>query len=150
MTAELEQAARTLLAGRPGDGSTSKHVAERAEQLCEQLARHLSRLLGETGVRMLVKRSVTLASIEVRWLQGAVSAQQGTQGIECSALRNVMEQQEPEAITDAFVAILSTFVGLLKRLIGAGLVDDTRCQARAERSYRARQSVLLRALAACA
>ena len=34
-----------------------------------------------------------------------------------------MEQQDPAASIEAFVAVLSTFVGLLERLVGEGLVE---------------------------
>lgn len=39
-----------------------------------------------------------------------------------STLRDAMENQDPESITEAFVAVLLAFVGLLERLIGEGLV----------------------------
>jgi hypothetical protein len=119
---EIGNAARRLLAGEPGDGNSSKQVAERATQACERLAKHMSRLLGETGVQMLFARSVVIASVQLPWLRTAPSTT--TQPASAtSALRDAMEQQEPESIADAFVAILSTLVGLLKRLIGDGLVD---------------------------
>lgn len=114
---EQRQAARRLLAGRPGEPNTPKQVAARGAQACERFAHHVSRLLGETGVRTMLKRSVALASAELPWLGGALSNPD-----HAAALQAVFEQQEPEAITDAFVAILSAFVDLLDRLIGTALV----------------------------
>jgi hypothetical protein len=119
---EIREGARRLVAVEPGAGDSSKHVAERATQACEQLADHMSRLLGETGVQMLFSRSVTIASAQIAWLRGLASTT-GQPTTTFSALRAAMDQQPPESITEAFVAILSTLVGLLKRLIGDGLVD---------------------------
>lgn len=115
----LGQAARKLLAGEPGDGNSSKQDAERAMQACDRLANHLSRLLGETGVQMLFARSLVIASAHHPWLPSSTE-QPATA---TSALRDAMEQQEPESIAEAFVTILSTLIDLLKRLIGDGLVD---------------------------
>jgi hypothetical protein len=69
-----------------------------------------------------MKRSITLASVEVPWLHAAV-AESGREGHGGLSMLGVMEHQEPEAITEAFIVLLSTFVDLLNRLIGDGLVD---------------------------
>ena len=114
MTPDFGQAARRLIAGEPGDSS---NVAERAAQACERFTRHLARLLGESGAHLLMRRSVVLASSQFPWLAGALTSNDLR-----SALRTAMEQQDPEAIADAFVAVLSAYVGLLERLIGEGLV----------------------------
>jgi hypothetical protein len=118
VTPNFGEAARTLLAGQPGDVETSNQVAARAVQACEQLATHLARLLGESGVQLLLRRSVGLASKEYPWLAPPQNQESVT-----SALRAAMEQQDSESITGAFVAVLSAFVGLLERLIGEGLVQ---------------------------
>ena len=123
MTSELGQAARRLLAGKPGEGSSSKEIAARAAQACERLAQHLSRLLGGTGVQMLLERSIARASVEFAWLAAARSGASSVADDGASALRAAMERQEPQAISDGFVAILSAFVGLLDRLIGKALVE---------------------------
>jgi hypothetical protein len=75
----------------------------------EKLAQHLARLVGQSGVETLWKRSLVLANIP--WLSSV-----GT-------LREAMEQQAPDTAVDGFIAVFSTFVGLLQRLIGEGLVD---------------------------
>lgn len=116
MTPDFGQAARRLIAGQPGD--TSNQVAERAAQACERFAKHLARLLGHTGAQLLVRRSLTLASLQFPWLAAVLTPDDTV-----TALRDAMEQQDPETITDAFVAVLSAFVGLLERLIGEGLVE---------------------------
>lgn len=107
----LADAVRRLLAAQPGEGTSAKDVADRAMRAWERLARHMARLVGDTGVETLWKRSVALAIPQVPWLSSG-----GT-------LREAMEQQAPDDATEGFVAVLSTFLGLLKRLIGEGLVD---------------------------
>lgn len=116
MTADFSQAAGRLLAALAPDGS-SEQLASGAANACERLAQHLSRLLGETGVRMLVKRSIVLASAAYPWLAAAAASE------DASDLRGAMVQQDPRSITDAFVAILAGLVGLLERLIGEPLVE---------------------------
>jgi hypothetical protein len=97
-------------------------VVERVMRAYGELARHLSRLLGDMGVQMLMDRSVLLASAQIPWLrQMPTGPNRPMRG--AAALRVVMEQQESEAIIDAFVAILTTLVGLLNRLIGDELVN---------------------------
>ena len=111
MIAELAEAAKSLV----GDQTSSKEVADRATQACERLAKHFSRVLGETGVAMLLERSIMVASAEYPWLVAARSR-------DLTAFRAAMESQKPDVATAAFVAVLSAFVGLLERLIGEGLV----------------------------
>lgn len=116
MTPDFGQSARRLVAGQPGD--SSNQVAARSAQACEQLAKHLARLLGYTGAQLLLRRSVLLASSQFPWLAGALTPDDTV-----SALRDAMEQQDAESIMDAFVGVLSAFVGLLERLIGEALVE---------------------------
>ena len=40
-----------------------------------------------------------------------------------SSLRSAMEPQDPDNVREAFVLLLVTFIGLLERLIGEGLVE---------------------------
>ena len=115
MTPDFGQAARRLIAGQPDDGSNQ--VAARASQECARFTNHLARLVGYTGAQLLLRRSLVLAGPQVPWLAAALSPADTV-----SALREAMEQQEPESITEAFVAVLSALVGLLERLIGEGLV----------------------------
>lgn len=114
MTPEFGQAARALLAG---EGQSSQQIAERATQACERLATHLARLLGDTGTQLLLRRSVAIASLQFPWLVATPIGESAW-----SAARSAMEQQDPETITESFVAILAAFVDLLERLIGEGLV----------------------------
>ena len=113
MSPDFGQAARRLL-----DNGTSEELAERASQACQRLAKHLSALLGETGVELLLKRSLVLASAQFPWLVAGTSDGDAT-----SQLHDALARRDAGSLVDAFVAVLSTFVGLLERLIGAGLVD---------------------------
>jgi hypothetical protein len=63
---------------------------------------------------MLFARSVGIASTRHPWLPVVPTL---------PTLRDAMEQQDPATIADAFTAILSNLIDLLKRLIGDGLVD---------------------------
>jgi hypothetical protein len=109
------QHARSLLAG---DGDSPQDIALRAAQSLDRFGRHLSRLLGDAGIQVMQKRSIALVRARFPWLPaGTTPAGAG------EALRLAMEEQDPESITEAFVAVLSAFVGLLERLIGEGLVE---------------------------
>jgi hypothetical protein len=114
----FEQAARTLLAGPPGDVVSSVLVAARAATALDGLAAHLARLLGTSGVQLLLKRSIAQAAARFEWLAPRGSVDSAT-----STLRVAMEAQEPEVTAEAFVAVLAALVGLLERLIGEGLVE---------------------------
>lgn len=123
VTVELAEAVRKLLAGPPGEDSSSKLVASRAIQACEQFSQHLAKLLGEKGVQTLFDRSVVLASKQFAWLATARANPGGAEGSTFALLGTLLEQQDLETSTEAFVAILSTFLGLLGRFIGDGLVE---------------------------
>jgi hypothetical protein len=115
---EVERAARGLLAIGPG-ADTSIEIAIRASRACEQLVRHLSRLLGGTGSRVLLKRSMHLTSASFPWL-ARVELQGDAESL-WAGLRASMEGESPAAATAAFVCLLTRFVELLARLIGDAL-----------------------------
>jgi hypothetical protein len=115
VTPDFRDAARGLLGEQRSDESSAT-VAERAVGAYDTLSRHLERLLGATGVRMLFKRSIVLATPQFPWLAGVPRSENA------SELRDRFAQQDPAAIADAFVVILSLFVGLLEKLIGEPLV----------------------------
>jgi len=117
VTDEIADAAKSLVGAREaGTPPSSKQIADRASQACERLSQHLSRLLGEAGVGMLWERSIVLASVAYPWLAASKSR-------DVAAFNAAMASQSPDAATEAFVAVLSAFVGLLERLIGEGLMQ---------------------------
>ena len=116
---EYADAVTRLLAAQPGDGTT---IADRALRVCERLSKHLSRLIGENGVTTLLRRSTVLASTEFPWLSPA-STEHTAEPTAYAALHEALQGQEPGVATEAFTAVLSRFLQLLKRLIGEGLVE---------------------------
>ena len=123
MNPDFGPAARRLVIGEEGDEQSSKQMAERAANACRKLSHHLARLLGKLGVELLLERSVALASAEVPWLATASRGPVAQEDRVVSALQVALEPHEPEAIAEAFVAVLSALVELLERLIGEGLVE---------------------------
>lgn len=115
MTPDFAHLAKSLLGELPPD-ATSAQVADRAVDAYAELSKHLARLLGEAGIRVLFKRSIHLASARLPWLAGVSRSENA------SALRDALVSQDPVGAADAFVLILSGFVGLLEKLIGEPLV----------------------------
>jgi len=122
MKPELADAVGKLLAAEPGE-SSSNELAERATRACEQLARHFSRLVGNNGIRTLFDRCLIKAGAQFPWLAQAKSVPGGASDDAWSALRTALEHQDPDTAREAFVHLLVTFIGLLERLIGEGLVE---------------------------
>ena len=115
VTSDLAAAVRQLVAG-----DSAARVAADAVQACEQLSRHLARIVGEIGVRVLLARSATLTSARFPWLASAIPRTASADP--WAALRVAMESQDPHAAGEAFADLLATFVELLGRLIGDALV----------------------------
>jgi hypothetical protein len=116
VTLELAAAVRKLVAA---DSAT--RVAADAVQACEQLSKHLARIVGEIGVRTLLARSAALTSGRFPWLASAIP-RTASAGSPWAALRVAMESQDPQTAREAFVDLLATFIELLGRLIGDALV----------------------------
>lgn len=119
MTPDLAAAARQLLASEGRDDAT---MAARVARACERLTVHLSRLVGLTGIRTLFHRSVVLASAKFAWLVDGTGGKSGPGEDPFGQLHARIAPQDPETAVEAFVLVLSTFVGLLSRLIGKDLV----------------------------
>ncbi|MDQ3368165.1 MAG: hypothetical protein M3680_22300 [Myxococcota bacterium] len=95
-------------------------MADCAALAFERVTVHLSRLVGLTGIKTLFHRSLVLSSRTFPWLVDAAGGSGGDDPF--GALRARMADQDPDAVADAFILVLSTFVGLLGRLIGEALV----------------------------
>lgn len=116
MTLDLEAVARTLV-----QGSSSAEVAAEAVRSCEQLVAHLARVIGGIGVRTLLTRSFVLASARSPWLASeALRIDIGNES--WAELRATILRQDPVVARAGVIDLLTTFVGLLARLIGDGLV----------------------------
>jgi hypothetical protein len=114
--------AKRLLTGAGGDGDdAASKVAARAVEAVERLTQHLAELVGETGVRAVLARSVALSAAAFPWLATTIPIIRPPDAA-WESLRAAMAKQDPRRIREAFGVLLSTFVGLLGRLIGDGLV----------------------------
>lgn len=116
MTAGLLASVRKLVATDPASPAAVDGV-----QACEQLSQHLARIIGETGVRTLLVRSIVLTSARFPWLASA-SASAASADSPWAVLRMTMSHQDPDAASEALVGLLSTFIDLLGRLIGDALL----------------------------
>src|SRR4029079_16771552 len=114
MTAGLLASVRKLVATDPASPAAIDGV-----QACEQLSQHLARIIGETGVRTLLVRSIVLTSARFPWLASASAASADSLW---GALRVAMSHQDPDTASEALVGLLSTFIDLLGRLIGDALL----------------------------
>ena len=110
--------ARGLLA--PGRTSSTE-LAEHASHACARLVMVVSRLLGETAARNLLERSMVKESARFSWLGDALPHDERTLFV--ASLRRAMASQDPTTITIAFGEVSSTFLGLVRDLIGDELVD---------------------------
>lgn len=119
MKLDLADAARKLLASEATPGAP---MADRVANACERLTVHLSRLVGLTGIHTLFHRSLVLSSAKFPWLVDSTGGKSGPGDNPFEALRVRLAPQDEAAVVEAFVFVLSTFVGLLGRLIGEELV----------------------------
>jgi hypothetical protein len=118
MTSVLVRAARTLVAAEVGEVVTAAQLAVGAERACEKLHRHLSRVLGDDGVRALFSRSLALTTIAFPWLPAP-------EGVHVDApWRHLCTQLETQPVAtglEATVQVIATLIGLVARFIGDGL-----------------------------
>lgn len=115
----LRSAARKLL-GRDDADTSPARLAALAVQALEQLEGHMAMLVGDMGIDALFARSVAVTSETFPWF-ASTTAPIATDP-RWGWLRAVMERQDGRAIREGFVMLLSTFVELLGRLVGEGLV----------------------------
>ncbi len=103
------------------DVTNASAIAAHAEAVCQLLAQHFSRLIGELGMRTLFTRSLALAGAAFPCLRTTKpSACDGPY----ESLRRCLEQEAPDAAMEVAVHVLQTFIRLVERFIGAGLVAN--------------------------
>lgn len=102
----------------PETAPDAKAVAAHAASVCELLAVHVSRLVGELGMRTLFARSLALASKSFPCFELSTTA--GKDPFE--VLRTGLEAEAAERAIAAASHVFETFVELLERFIGGGLV----------------------------
>ena len=116
MTREISEAVRSLVrADSPAE------VASRAVVATDQLAQHFGRLIGEIGVRTLLARSARLASVRFPWLANTISREPHADA-PWTELGGVLALRDPQTAIDAFAELVTTFIGLLSKMIGEALV----------------------------
>lgn len=120
---DVARAVRELLPLPSHELADPRELATSAADVAGKLTRHLARLVGEIGVRALFKRSVLLSSVAFPWLAPPAGAVEPWQVRAPHApLCEAMTAQPAAAALEGFVAVLSTFVTLLGRLIGEPLM----------------------------
>lgn len=117
MTAALRDAARGVLALEAG-GTTTEALAAGAVSACEKISRRLAPLIGVEGVQSVFARALALTAARWPWLAAVLARSPDGSP---TGLRAVLSTQRPDAVLDASIDLLATFVGLLETFIGAGL-----------------------------
>lgn len=117
MTPDVAAAVRALLATGV-DVQSSKEIASHAASVCQLVSQHFARLIGELGMRAMFDRSIYLAGASAPCLRTATPKAHGPY----EALRQCLEPEPPDVAMEAAVRALSTFIELLERFIGEGLV----------------------------
>ena len=115
---DLAAEARQVLAS---EGNAGTLMADRVARACKRVTVHLARLVGVTGIHTLFHRSLVISSVRYPWLMAA-GGKGGLGDDPFESLRMRLVPQDTEAVSDAFALVLSTYVGLLARLIGEALV----------------------------
>lgn len=108
-----------LLTLDTGPGADAPVIAATAERLFEQLARHVTPLIGGLGVAAIYGRSLRLTQRQFPAL-ATTPVSGDLDGLFADGRRS-LEQQEPAVAAAAAVAVLVTFTDVLASLIGENL-----------------------------
>jgi hypothetical protein len=115
----LEPAFWRLLARQAGTDADPPAVAAVARRLCEDLAQHLTPLIGDPGVTAICGRSLQLA--ERRFPVLAPARASGQDGEPCTHVQHFLEHQDPVVVTRAAVTVLVVACEVLASFIGETL-----------------------------
>jgi hypothetical protein len=115
----LRRIIRRELRPRVTSAADAKAGAAAAVETYEQLARQLTRLIGEAGVSAIHTRSVHLTRKEFPWLAAAPPAE-GSRVL-VQHLRTTLEGQQPAVILLSSEALVVNLIDLLVTLIGERL-----------------------------
>ena len=116
--AALEAAAARVLAQESG-GPGSAALALGARHCCERLIERFGGLVGEVGIRMLLGRSLSLTRASHPWI---AEWDPSRSPLDWAPLVASFEQQEANVAQAGFANLFANLVGVLRRLIGDGLV----------------------------
>lgn len=118
MKADVANAARVILA-TGYDVEDSTNIAAHAAAICREVSKHVSRLVGDLGMRAMFERSLYLAGSSFECLRSiAIDKQDGPY----EGLRVCLEREAPDVALPAAQHVLTTFIELLERFIGERLV----------------------------
>ena len=108
-------------AGRILDREVEEHspepVSAVAARACEQIYGHLTKFLGEYGVRALFDRSLLLVASAHPWLACAAAAKAESPW---PPLRACLQEHEASA-REGSIALIATFISLCVTLFGEGI-----------------------------
>ena len=116
-TQNMRDFARLLIAHETKVSKISAKANATAFLAVEKLRPHLGNLMGNTGFRALLLRSLTLASEDVSWLGAVHLEADGSAG----GLHELEQSVGPDEFFTGSLAVLATLLGLLAALIGEKL-----------------------------
>lgn len=115
-TPHLRRTAVGLLVREAGaERATSEHLAAASARLLERLWEHLAQVIGRAGIEALWLRAVKLRKSEFPFLDERLFPRDARPG---EPLRACLQEQEPDVIREAWVALFATVAGLLATVIG--------------------------------
>jgi hypothetical protein len=117
-TPQMRDFAERLIAYETTENKSSgtKHPA--AFPVCDKLRPHLATLMGDTGVRALFSRALTVTREEVRSLRAVqIKADGSLEGLE-----KLEVQADPEELAKGSVVLVAQLLGLLVAFIGVNLM----------------------------
>ena len=116
-TPQMRDFAERLIAYETRGNKASGTKTPAAFHVSEKLRPHLAALMGNTGFRSLLSRSLALANAEVPWLRAVhVKADASLEGLEA-----LEAQVAPGEIFEGGVVLLAHLLGLLVVFIGENL-----------------------------
>jgi hypothetical protein len=111
--------ARRVVEAEVGDPSSPEQLATAATRICEKLSQYLAGIVGQSGIRTLLERSLTLTRPAFPWLPSVGARSDGSLW---ALLHECLAEQDAATARQAFTAFLSSFIALFGRLIGDALV----------------------------
>ncbi len=116
-TRPMRDFAKRLIDHEAGGGQSPQSNLPVAFRACEKLRSHLTTLMGKTGFRALLARSLALGAAEAPWLGTvSLSADGGWQRLEGSDA-----SEDKNQVAEGGVVLLARLLGLLTAFIGEHL-----------------------------
>ena len=116
-TPQMRYFAQRLIAHETKGNKSFEVKLPAAFLVFEKLRPHLANLMGSTGFRALLSRSLALASAEVPWLRAVHVKSDGS----LEGLEKFEAQIDPDKFFEGRVVLLAALLGLLVSFIGEKL-----------------------------